>query len=162
MDNAKRSTEKKIAPLARETNAALRQIIQTVGQINDVYIEETDALIAVDSPKFFSLQDKKYDRAVIYHAHMHEMLGRKDEIKSADPLLRKKLKEMQEAFHTLTQRNLEALDRMQRCTDKLAQTIRSAAVRTAQSQRNLSYGGDGTINNYSRNKVISSGLSETA
>lgn len=153
---------KNISPLPHDMNAALREVIKTVSNMNDYYVEETEALVAIDSQKFLSLQEKKLERAMVYHNHLNEMIKRKDDIKTADPILRRKLKELQEIFHKLSESNLEALERMQRCTERLGQTIRNAALRSAQSQRSFSYGVNGTLNSASRNKVISSGHSETA
>ncbi len=154
--------ERKITPLPADTNAALREVMNTMNRISDLYEEETKALIDIDSKRFLELQEKKLEQSASYQAHLSEMINRKDELRFADPSLRTKLKQMQTSFHALAARNLEALERMQRCTDRLAQTIRNAAVRTAQSQRNFSYGNTGTLNNATRNKVISTGLSETA
>jgi prefoldin subunit 5 len=156
------SAKREISALPQDTNAALREVIKTVANINDIYQEETEALIAIDSQKFLALQEKKLDRAAAYHAHMTQMIARKDEIKNADPSLRSKLKELQKIFHALSDKNLEALERMQRCTEKLANTIRNAAIRAVQNQRNFSYSMNGTLNESGKNKVISTGLSETA
>lgn len=148
--------------LPREINAAIRIVIGTISSINSIYTDETLALTNIDTPKFLSLQEEKFSRAQLYHSHMSEMIARKDELKSSDPALRNKLKELQAKFHELSAQNLEALERMQRCTDKLALTIRNAAIRSVQNKRNYSYGMDGLINASQKNKVISSGLSETA
>lgn len=163
MTQAPKQTEiPKPAPLPRDVNAALKTVIGTVSGMNAIYTEETAALDALDTPRFLALQPTKIERATHYHAHITEMLSRKEELHKADPRLKSALRNLYAAFDDLSKRNLEALDRMKHGTERLGQTIRNAAVNAAKSQRNLSYGESGTLSNSIKNKVISTGLSETA
>ncbi len=135
--------------------------MRTVRQLEGVYKEETEALKSMDRNRFVTLQDSKFEVARTYQNHMSQILARKDEIKHADPALKNRIKEVYESFSTLSRKNMEAIERMQRSTERLGNTIRSAAIKSAQSQRTCSYGDNGQISPYAKTKAVSSGFGET-
>lgn len=147
--------------LPKDTNAALRDVMKTIKNLEHVYEEENKALNNTDGKKFLSLQDKKIQAARHYQQNMEEMLARKNELKKADPATKEKLKALYAHFAETSQKNMQAIERMQRCTERLGNTIRSAAIKSAQKQRAYSYGETGAINGTAQRKAVSSGLSET-
>ena len=148
--------------LPKDTNAAVRAVLAVTETMSKLFAEETEALINIDNATFLKLQERKLDAAQDYQNVMSQMMARKNELAHADPALKQKLKEMQGEFSEISDKNLDALGRMQRCTEKLGNTIRSAAIKEAQKGRGYSYGEDGSISKVSKKKAVSSGLSETA
>lgn len=148
--------------LPKNTDAALLEVMNTVQRLQAVYEEENKVLHDVNPEAFLALQEKKIVAAQLYKDHMEEMIDRKDEIAKASPATKERLKAVQAEFHARSVENMHAIERMQRCTERLGNTIRNAAIRAAQSMRAYSYGEDGTIAGSARNKAVSSGLSETA
>ncbi|PCI56048.1 MAG: hypothetical protein COB36_04445 [Alphaproteobacteria bacterium] len=147
--------------LSKDTNTALREVASTINKMSKVFVEETDALNATDRTAFIALQERKFLTAQEYQNDMGQIISRKNEMTSADPAMKEKLKKMQADFAEISSQNMEALSRMQRCTEKLGNTIRNAAIHAAQKHRGYSYGENGAISNAAKRKAISSGLSET-
>lgn len=146
--------------LSREPNKAMQEMMDTIDFLRDIYVEETQALEAADTGTFFHLQDAKLDAANNYESGIKQIIDRQNDMKKADPRLRQKLKDMQVEFTDLAQQNMQALQRMQRCTDRLGQTLRHAATETAKQKRSLSYGETGIMTSTKR-KSLSMGVSET-
>ena len=90
------------------------------------------------------------------------MMARKGELSKADPGLKNNLKALHRDFSELSRKNIEAIERMQRCTERLGNTIRNAAIRDARNQRTFNYEGTGAFSNQAQKKIVSSGISETA
>lgn len=148
-------------PLPRDTNNALREIMKSITTLAKLYDKETDALDSTDTNLFMGLQDEKLVIARTYQSHMAQMLARKEDLRSADPTLKQKLQEMHNAFTATSQKNMEALARMQRCTERLGNTVRLAALRSAQSNRACSYGETGAASGSTQRKAVSAGMNET-
>lgn len=149
-------------PLPRDTNAALKNIMGTIKCLEKIYLDEETALKSTDTKAFLSLQDKKIDAALNYQNAMSQMMERKDEIKHADKAIKDSMQEAHNHFKAISQRNLEAIERMQRCTERLGNTIRSAAIKAAQAERGHTYGQSGDISDQAKRKSVSAGLNETA
>ncbi|PCJ97541.1 MAG: hypothetical protein COA45_09765 [Zetaproteobacteria bacterium] len=147
--------------LSKDTNTALREVAATINNMSKVFVEETDALNATDRVSFIALQEKKFLAAREYQNDLGQMIDRKNEIATADPAIKNKLKKMQSDFAEISRQNMEALARMQRCTEKLGNTIRTAAIHAAQKQRGYIYGENGAISHAAKRRAISSSLSET-
>lgn len=156
--HARKDIERK---LPVDTNAALRELIKTISDIQNVYTEENEALAAHDPKKFMDLQDKKLLVARAYQSDIGQMIARKNELKTADPALRQQLKIMQENFSMISKENLAALDRMNRTAERLGNTIRDAVIREVQSTQTYSYGETGQIYGGRAGRGVSTGLSET-
>ncbi len=159
-----KSKQKEPSPekvLSKDTNTALREVALIVQKMQGVFEEETEALKNTDSDKFTQLQKKKLVVGREYQNIMSQMLARKNEIEKAAPSLKEKLKQMQEEFSEASEKNMEAIKRMEKATERLGNTIRNAAIRAAQKDRGYSYGETGTIPSSAKKKAVSSGLSET-
>ena len=152
---------KRTTLLSRDTNAAVKDVMDIIKALGKVYNEETEALKKTDTKKFMAMQDKKIAAAHEYQSAMAQMIARKNELKNADPAMKDRLQKLHDNFSDISKENIQAIDRMQRCTERLGNTIRNAAIKTVQHQRGYSYGETGSIPNTSRKKAVSSGLSET-
>ncbi len=141
---------------------AIEEMIAIIDDLADIYSEEIMILDAADGNGFLEHQEKKAIAARAYQTVMVNMIDRKDEIKAAPEEIRRKLKETHARFSDLTSRNLEALERMQRCTERLGDTIRNAAIREARNKQSYSYGQNGKMSDSLQGRRISSGISETA
>lgn len=148
--------------LSGDPNTALRQMIGMIEKLQALYEQEVKVLQATDSKAFMDMQDEKVEAIRTYQIGISQLLERKDELKKADPAIRNKLKAMHADFSKQSRKNLEALARMRRCTERLGNTLRHAAIMAAQQQRTFSYGETGAIAGSARNKAVSSGVSETA
>lgn len=146
---------------AQNPDAALENMMATIRQLVTVYELETQALENVDTNTFLSLQDEKIAKARLYQTGMEELLGRKEEIRKANPAVKQKFEQMQADFSALSRRNMEALSRMQRTMERLGGTLRRAAQDAAKKQRAVSYGSNGILRD-DDGKQISMGISETA
>ena len=160
-ENVQKPVEYPTKLLSKDTNTALRDVITTVRKLGAVFVEETDALKKTDHKAFQKLQDQKLVVAREYQNVMGQMVARKNELAYADSALREKLKEAQNTFSEISNHNMDAISRMQRCTEKLGNTIRNAAIKAVQKDRGYSYGENGTISKTAKRKAVSSGLSET-
>ena len=149
------------AVLSRDTNTALNEVMRTIHALEDVYKDETAALKNMDRNTFLSLQDSKFTAARNYQSHMEQIMARKGEIQSADPSIKEKLKNVYAEFSEHSQNNMRAIERMQRSTERLGNTIRNAAIRSAQDQRGCGYGDNGKISPHAQSKAVSSGFGET-
>jgi len=140
---------------------AMQEMIDVIDVLRGVYVRETEALGAADAKSFLALQDEKLRAADLYQTKIKEAVARQEELKSANPVLKKRLNEMQQDFRVLSRKNREALERMQRCTHRLNGTLRRAARDAAQKQLAFSYGETGALEGHKR-KSISTGVRETA
>ncbi len=145
-----------------DINTAIRDMIVAAEYLQRVYEEETTLLQAKDGRGFLEFQDRKAEAGRSYQSAIGALILRKDEIKAADPALKEKLKAVQDQFSKVIHVNLENLDRMRRCTEKLSSTIRNAAIRAAQAKSTFSYGENGKIAASPQSRRVSTGISETA
>jgi hypothetical protein len=160
----RRNIPKKDTPMTPgfSPDKALEEMIETVTSLRDLYKHETEALIASDTKAFLSLQDTKLLIARRYQHGVETMNKNYELMKRANPRLKDKLKSMHGDFSSLAQRNMEALERMQRNTQRLGDTIMEAARDAARQQRTFAYGGNGAISGSTVRKGVSMGVSETA
>lgn len=156
-----RMTETATGP-ARPINEAIREMITVARALQAVYEEETNILKSTDGQAFLEFQDRKSEAARAYQAAISTLILRKEEVKTADPALREELRATQSHFSKVIQVNLEQLNRMRKCTDRLGQTIRNAAIRAAQEKSTFSYGDNGRLNSSPNSRRVSTGVSETA
>lgn len=155
-------TKAQVTPLPGSPNDALRDMVKRIETMLAVYDQETEALNATDSKTFLELQDKKIEAVQRYQSGMAQLMAYKEELKAADPALKNQIRDMQVGFAEKAQKNMDALARMKRCTERLGNTLRHAAVASVQQQRTYSYGENGSITGGGLHKPVSSGLSETA
>ncbi len=162
--NTKQTQDKeqsKAKSLPRDTNVAIKDVMDIIKCLGKVYSEENEALKRSDTKKFMALQEKKLTAAHEYQSAMAQMIARKNELKTADPAMKDRLKKLHSNFSAISEENMRSIERMQRCTERLGNTIRTAAIKSAHNTRGYSYGETGAISNISRKKAVSSGLSET-
>lgn len=144
-----------------DMRTAVVDVIETIRALNTLYSEETDALKRSDSKAFMALQDQKIKSAQEYHNKMAHILAYKEDVKRIDAPLKDRLRQLQNEFQAISKENVAAIERMQRCTERLGNRLRTAAVNSAQQQRSFSYSETGAIPNATQKKVVSSGVSET-
>lgn len=154
-------TKKRKSAPPMDMRAAVVDVIETIRSLNTIYSDETVALKRSDSKAFMALQEAKIKSAQDYQNKMAHILANKQDVKRIEAPLKDKLKALQIEFHTIAKENVDAIDRMQRCTERLGNRLRTAAVNSAQQQRSFSYSETGAIPNTTQKKVVSSGISET-
>jgi DNA anti-recombination protein RmuC len=143
-----------------DANRAVQDVLKTIDAVHSVYAEENAALNAADTQKFLEVQDRKIEAVRKYQADITELMSRKEEIKSRlDPRLRHILKMKQEEFDSLTRENLEHLERMRKCAERMGKRIMQAARETAKKDTHA-YGAQGHLANADRR--VSLGLNESA
>lgn len=148
---------------AGDINISIREMIEVVRTLQAVYEAETEILKSTNGRAFLEFQGIKSEAARAYQSAISALILRKEEIKaSGDPALREELKAMQGRFSQVVQINMEHLGRMRKCTERLGQTMRNAAIRAAQEKSTYSYGENGRLNNSTNNRIVSTGISETA
>jgi hypothetical protein len=147
--------------LPADPNMAMQQMMDTIDTLRHVYVRETEALTSADTQTFLGLQEEKLTVARKYQRSIEEFLGRSEEMRSVNPLARKRLAQMQKDFSNLANQNLEALSRMQRTIERVGNTLRNAARDAAKKQRAFSYGETGKLQS-DDNRRVSMGISETA
>lgn len=147
--------------LSKNPNIAIQDVMDSIGVLSNLYIQETDALVDADTQTFISLQEQKFEAANHYQSGVESLLKRKDEMKHISTEKKEQLAATQKEFSTITKQNKDALERMQRCVNRLNGTIRRAAKEAANKDIRLSYDKCGTIKK-GKNKRISIGINETA
>lgn len=140
---------------------AVNDMLQAFDSMNEIFVGESEALERFDANAFFALQDTKMQNARRYQQTTEALLKRRAELKNLRDDLRTKLEEKQIEFSALSRRNLEAIERMKKATDRFGDTLRGAARDAARKLQTFSYGQSGSMNE-TRGKAISLGLSETA
>ncbi|MGB4107096.1 MAG: hypothetical protein WBK55_04800 [Alphaproteobacteria bacterium] len=147
--------------LPKDPNAAMQEMMKTIDHLRSVYRRETEVLEAADTRAFLEMQVEKLKAARAYQDGIGQILERKDEMKKSNPLLRRRLEDMQKDFADLTAKNMDALKRMGRVAERLGNSVRVAAKDAAVRDRAFSYGETGTLKS-SEKKSVSMGVSETA
>ncbi|MCI5060243.1 MAG: flagellar protein FlgN [Alphaproteobacteria bacterium] len=144
------STESTTAPpapkalrLSRDPNKAINEMMVTIDALRNSLVEETNALNEADTQTFMSLQDNKLHIAGDYLEGMSQLLARKDELKSADPKLKKRLEEMRKDFADIAHENHAALQRMQNGMKRLGERIMEKAKEAAKKEKQIIYGASG-------------------
>ncbi len=147
--------------LSKDPKKAMQEMLETIENLQNVYQAENEALDASDTATFLSLQDKKLEMAQKYQNGVEQILSRKEEMRDVEFDLKKRLTDMQEHFSTLAQKNRKSIERMQRATERLGNTIRRVAKETAKTRTTFSYNEIGTVDSAER-KSVSMGVNETA
>src|SRR5688572_9417982 len=108
--------------LSKNPNAAMQEMMSTIEALRGVYQRETAALEAADARTFLGMQNEKLILAHKYQDGVEKIIQRHDEMKTTNPLLRRRLEDMQKSFSELSVRNMDALQRMQRVSTNLGNT----------------------------------------
>lgn len=147
--------------LSSDPDQALTQMVEAIQTLKDIYARETEALENSNTEVFLGLQDEKFMAAQNYQDGIAQIIARKDDMKTASAPLKNTLRKLQEEFSPLFQRNLEALERMNKTAIRIGEKIRRAAMTEANKYRTLSYTENGHVSHDDR-KMVSSGMIETA
>lgn len=147
--------------LNRDPAKAMQEMMDCIDDLRGVYERETQALLASDTKGFLAVQDEKFERAKLYQHGIEELLARKEEMRSVEPSVRKRLEKMQNDFSELAQENMTALQRMQRSMERLSDTIRMAVKDTVKKERGVNYNAVGKIQDGGTRKGISTGSIST-
>lgn len=123
---------------------AMRSMMARVQALKSIYEREIGALDASQIDKFLSLQEEKLHAAATYQKGMTELMERKEEISgSIDPILRGQLATMQADFSEISQRNLKAISKMQRCIERLGNKICMVAKSDVINRAPVGYSSNG-------------------
>ncbi|MDP7142907.1 MAG: flagellar protein FlgN [Alphaproteobacteria bacterium] len=144
--------------LARDPKKAMKQMLETIGNLSALYEEENDALAKANTQKFLSLQDEKIKIARNYQNGMRQILDRKDEFKDFSEEFKAKLIAKQKAFDEIARQNLTAIERTQKSVTRLNERIMETAREKA-SKKNVNYKDNGRLGRNER--PVSMGLSES-
>ena len=146
------------APASTGINVLLKDLIVTITALRDVLLKENDALEHSNSRAFLDMQEEKVAVARRYEMLMNDLLTR-EEIKSADPQLKKQLLSLEKGFTEVMKENLTRLERMKNATEKLGERIMKSARKSAESMTQFAYGSAGTMQ---KGNKASIGVSEQA
>lgn len=153
-------TEEKRAPiLSKNPDKAMQQMMDTIDQLRNQMIAETNALKDTNTQEFMRLQD---DKITVSRQYMHayeEMIERKEEMKKAKPSLKQKLEVMRAEFAQTTKENMTAIERMSRGMKSLENRIMDTARKEAQKDKQFAYGATGQISNGLKSTI---GINESA
>jgi hypothetical protein len=147
--------------LSANPKKAIQEMIDTIRNLHEIFVEENNALKRSDSKSFMALQQAKVAAALDYQDGVYQMLARKDEMKSADPELKKSLEKMQADFSKLANKNLKSLERMQKAVDRFGGTLREAARDAVKQDRVTSYTAHGKMSVDDIKRITTGSISET-
>ncbi len=144
-----------------DINTLIKHFIHSFNELKIIFEMESEALEHTDTPRFLALQEQKKHKAHAYQNDIAILLARKHELKQADNALKSTLENIQREYTALMTRNMRAIKRIQRSTERLGNTLRKAASEAVRKNRIFSYGANGTLREDNKRK-ISISLSETA
>lgn len=163
MKHDAREKSSQIYTLPEKPEAAAKAVMETIELLRDIYARENQALDNADTPGFLALQDKKLKAARRYQIQMSQLLKRKEELKALPSAFKQKIEETQAEFAALSQKNMEAVRRMQRSVDRLGRLMRRAAIDAAKDSRAVGYNETGSAEDGDDRKSVSTGsINETA
>jgi hypothetical protein len=139
-------------------NILLKELMVTITALRDVLLKENDALAHSNSRAFLAIQDEKVAVARKYEGLMTELLSR-DDIKNADPQIKKQLLSLEQGFTDVMKDNMTRLERMKGATEKLGERIMKSARKSAEGMTQFAYGAAGTMQKGTKATI---GLSEQA
>lgn len=145
----------------RNPDQVLQEAITHISALREVYVRENKALSSSDTAGFLALQEEKLAAARNYQHSVSGILKEREAYGSFNPVLKNRLQAMQTDFSGLMKTNMDMLERMRRCTERLGEMIMSAARDAAQRERAVNYGECGNLQGEDR-KSVSMGLNETA
>ena len=147
--------------LPHSPQKAAEEMIVIINDLQAIYERETEALEKTDTFTFNALQDKKMSAARKYEQGIAQMVKRREEMSSVTETTKQKLRTMQENFAGLANKNRDLLERMQRTTKRLGETIRTAAKEAVQKRSSIGYSASGQAQQVN-NRNMSVGINETA
>lgn len=145
--------------ISQDPNQAMQEMMQALDALHTVYRDENEALVSADTRRFMELQDRKIEAAQRYHDTASQVIEHRDDLKSANPALRRQLEVMHTDFADMTQKNLHNIDRMNKSVKRLSERIVKGA-RDAALRDSASYSRKGTL--YRNDRPVSTGINESA
>lgn len=140
---------------------AAAQIIAITQSACEIITAENQALEALDTHNFAALQDEKMKRMQDYQQALMIMHQHKEDLKSMAPMLKKEIQDQQAQFMLITRKNLEALQRMKKVSQRFKDTLHRAAQQAHRKKSAARYTADGQVDERSK-KNLSMGISDTA
>ncbi len=155
-----------MSPQAEKKTRQLMQIEKSLGYIdhltNDlsaIIEKETHSLENYQMDKFMQYQGDKASLVKNFEMEAQKLLAVREKIKEADPAIRKKIRDAQESFMSLTKENATMLKRRLESTRRLNERILNSA-RQALADKDPSYNNTGSHITIDK-KTLSSGLLDT-
>lgn len=156
------NTHKNAMDLSADPQRAAEEMLSIIVDLQTVYDQETAALKSMDVDGFMAMQDQKIAAARRYESAAAQFLKRQREMQALPNGIKAKLADMQNAFADMVHKNRTALERMQRTTKRLGETIQDAAKTAIQKRTNSIYGQNGALSTSKATKNMSVGIIETA
>lgn len=145
--------------LSAQPTEALKQLLKSIHSLSAYYEHENAALKNGKAQQFMDMQTKKVQLAHHYKSLIRQAGERADDLKKAPESLRNKVKEAQNQFNTLAEKNMEALERMSRCTERLNTRMMNIVREEVEKRRINSYSNSGAL--LSNKAPVSTTLHET-
>lgn len=140
---------------------AVAAAITHMKDVHDIIAAENDALDKLDTKTFLALQDEKTMRVRTYQNTLINLRQNRDSLKTVSPLLKKQLEDTQVEFALIARKNLEALARMNRVSERFKETLHRAAQKAHKNKITGRYTESGEIDARSKRNA-SMGVSDTA
>lgn len=157
----KKPKANQLRSLSQDPNKAMQEMMDTIDTLRAVYDREAEALRSGDVEGFMEIQEEKLFNAYQYQADMQDMLGRVDELKErGQPEIIDALREKYDAFASSSEKNVEALQRMDRIMGRISERLINAAKHAAMSD-SVTYSANGAMQGKA-SQVVTTGVSETA
>lgn len=137
--------EREPVTLSSDPNQAMQEMMATIDRLRAYLIEENKVLHDADTPGFMAMQDNKIEIARDYLDGMTQLLSRKDEIKNADPTLKKRLEKKRGEFAEIAHENHAAIERMRSGIQRLGERIMETAREAAKKEEQIVYGSTGQM-----------------
>ena len=159
IQHAMENIEKPRVKLSRDINKAMQEVMIIIDNLQTFLIKETTALKDTDTPLFLSMQDEKLEVSREYLEGVSMLMGRKEELDTADESLKARLEEMRNQFAEIAADNHAAINRMRHGMSRLSDRIMEAARETARKEQQIIYGAGGRMQSANRGTI---GVSESA
>ena len=159
IQNAMQEIEKPRVRLSRDINKAMQEVMVIIDNLQTFLIKETNALKDTDTPLFLTMQDEKLEVSREYLEGLSQIMGRKEELVTADESLKMRLEEMRNQFAEIAADNHASINRMRNGMERLSQRIMEAARETARKEQQIIYGAGGRMQSANRGTI---GVSESA
>jgi len=137
--------KKKHIPAPVNPDAAIEDMLGTIGRLREVLCEETQALKACAPQSFMQLQDRKLAVARDYQEGMEHIMKNKEQIKKATPALKNRLEKERKVFADIAQTNKEAIERMNNGMKRMSERIMKTARQSAVEKQQYAYGASGEM-----------------
>lgn len=149
-----------IVKLSTSPEKAAQEVIAIITDITNLYKEENQILADAKTRDFQALHETKMWHVSRYEQAIHQMVARKEDMKSLSVTTKNKLQALQASFAEIASTNTDRLQRLHQATSRLGNTIRTAATEAVAKRTSTGYGASGKVEN-SRTRNMSVGINET-